>query len=453
MHTSSTAKRILRTVAVVAATGLAAVGLAACSSSGSSGSGSATSGTVTWWGWTPDLSVAKTYIAEFNKKYPKITVKYKQVTIDNWEAALRPALASPSGPDIFDIQPGARVTAFQGFAEDMAPVAKDALGADWKSKVSQIGVTGLTAKNGKLTALSVGATYAGSLWINPDLFSKYNVKVPTTLDEWIKACQTFKAAGQGCFVQGAAGEGFDQDTLQSISDSIKPGVWAKASQQKGAKWTDPTIVKTFEVWKQLFDKGIMQEGAIGYQQYPDANNAFLTGKYAMVMMGTWYTQYATQAGNTAALAAAGVANAKSFPIVPIQFPDVTGSGNPAQIFGDADYGLAINTKSKSKAAAETFVKWLTLSKEGQQVVANSLNDIPALKGVSPDFDSIKLFDSAKQQQPIKDLIDRATASSETRFLYISQDLSDAILKAATGVSDGSTAPKDAAAALQAAAGQ
>src|SRR3954468_19376870 len=116
MHTSSTAKRVLRTVAVVAATGLAAVGLAAGSSSGSSGSGSATSGTVTWWGWTPDLSVAKTYIAEFNKKYPKITVKYKQVTIDNWEAVLRPALASPSGPDIFDIQPGARVTAFQGFA-------------------------------------------------------------------------------------------------------------------------------------------------------------------------------------------------------------------------------------------------------------------------------------------------------------------------------------------------
>ena len=66
----------------------------------------------------------------------------------------------------------------------------------------------------------------------------------------------------------------------------------------------------------------MQEGAVGYQQYPDANNDFLTGKYAMVMMGTWYTQYSTEKAMTAALKAAGVSGAKPFPILPIQFPDV-----------------------------------------------------------------------------------------------------------------------------------
>ena len=52
-------------------------------------------------------------------------------------------------------------------------------------------------------------------------------------------------------------------------------------------------MKTLSIWKQLFTDGIMQSGAVGYQQYPDANNDFLTGKYAMVMMGTWYTQYST----------------------------------------------------------------------------------------------------------------------------------------------------------------
>jgi ABC-type glycerol-3-phosphate transport system substrate-binding protein len=251
-------------------------------------------------------------------------------------------------------------------------------------------------------------------------------------------------------VQGAAGEGFDQDTLQSIADSIEPGLWTKASQGK-AKWSDPNLVKTFEIWKELFDKGIMQPGAIGYQQYPDANNDFLTGKYAMVMMGTWYMQYATQAGVTAALSAAGVANAKPFPIVPIEFPDVAGKGNPPQMFGDADYGLAISNKSKNKAAAETFVKWLTLSKKGQQTVADTLNDIPALKGVTPNWDTIKMVDNSVQQQPVQDLIKRATDSGETRFLYITQDVSDGILKAATGVADGSVSPKDAAAALEATA--
>ena len=46
--------------------------------------------------------------------------------------------------------------------------------------------------------------------------------------------------------------------------------------------------------------------------------------------------------------------------MPIQFPDVAG-GNTSEMFGDADYGLAISTKAKNKAAAETFVTWMTTS--------------------------------------------------------------------------------------------
>ena len=46
------------------------------------------------------------------------------------------------------------------------------------------------------------------------------------------------------------------------------------------------------------------------------------------------------------------------------------------MYGDADFGLAVSTKSQHQAAAETFVKWMTTTKAGQQVVANQLNDIP-----------------------------------------------------------------------------
>ena len=68
----------------------------------------------------------------------------------------------------------------------------------------------------------------------------------------------------------------------------------------------------------------------------------------MVMMGTWYTQYATTKAMTAALSAAGVSGAKPFPILPIAFPDVAGDGNTSEMYGDADFGLAIATKSKNQ---------------------------------------------------------------------------------------------------------
>ena len=151
MRLSIRPKTALRSLAVLAAASLTAVGLAACSTGSSGSAGSATSGTIKWEGWTPtDTATAKLYISAFNKQYPKIKVNYKLVNISDWVAALRPALASGKGPDVFDMQPGAYVTQFKSFAEDLTPVAKSALGADWKSKIAPIGVSGLTA-SGKLT--------------------------------------------------------------------------------------------------------------------------------------------------------------------------------------------------------------------------------------------------------------------------------------------------------------
>jgi ABC-type glycerol-3-phosphate transport system substrate-binding protein len=443
-------KSTFRPLSVLVAAAAAATCLAACGGGGSSGGGSATSGTVNWWGWTPtDTATADNYISAFNKQFPNIKVNYKLVNISDWVAALRPALLSGRGPDVFDMQPGAYVTQFKSFAEDLTPLAQRALGSDWKSKVAPIGVSGLTA-DGKLTAMSVGSTFAGTLWINAEIFKKFQLSPPTTLAEWQHVCQVLKQNQTGCFVQGAAQEGFDQDTLQSIANSVQPGLWTKASTGD-AKWSDPGIVTTLSIWKQLFTSGIMQSGAVGYQQYPDANNDFLTGKYAMVMMGTWYTQYATTKAMTAALSAAGVSGAKPFPILPIAFPDVAGAGNTSEMYGDSDFGLAVSTKTKSRAAAETFVKWMTTTTAGQQVVADQLNDLPALASVQPNFDSIKLVDPASQTSPVQDLVAKAAKVTEPREALLSTDVQDAILAAATSVATGKATPQAAADTLQKAA--
>lgn len=450
MRFTFTSKTVLRSIAALTVAGLAGLGLAACSSSGSGEAGSATSGTINWWGWTPtNTDEAKQFIAAFNKEYPDIKVNFKLIGISDYQAAMRPALASNSGPDVFDLQPGAYVQQFGSYAEDLAPTAEKALGSDWKSKIAKIAVDGLTAK-GKLTALPIGSSYAGSLWYNADIFKKYNLQPPKTLDEWKQVCKTLQSNGQGCFAQGASQEGFDQDTLQAISNSVEPGYWTKASKGE-AKWDSPQIVQTLSIWKDLFTSGIMQEGALGAQQYPDINNGFLTGKYAMVMMGSWYTQYATEAAMTQSISAAGVAGAKPFPILPIHFPDVAGKGNTSEMFGDADYGLAVASKSKHRSAAETFVKWMSTSTKGQQVVADRLDTTPVLKGVAPDFTSIKFVDEAQQSKPVNDYLDGLTAIDEPRFALLNADIENAFLAAAQSVGSGSATPQAAAKTLQQAA--
>ncbi|WP_329427357.1 ABC transporter substrate-binding protein [Streptosporangium sp. NBC_01495] len=433
----------------------AVLALAGCAGGGTTETtdkGSADSGDITWWGWTPDVAPAEAYIKAFNKAYPNIKVTYKKLTIDGYDAAIRPALASSVGPDVFDVAPGAAngsVGIYGVNAIDLTPAVEKSLGADWKSKLAPIGVSSLT-KDGKLAALSVGSNYAGSVWVNQDLFDKYGLKPPTTYDEWKSVCAAFKTNGVKCFVQGAAQTAFNEDTLQAISNNIKPGVWAQALEKK-VPWTDPTIVQALTIWKKLFDDKIMQDGALGVQQYPDANNDFMSGKAAMVMMGTWYMQYSTVDGSTAAISGAGVANPKPFTQLPIAFPDVAGTGNVGSLYGDADFGLAVSKKSKSIAAATTFATWLGTSQAGQQAVANILNDIPALTSAQPDWASIKLVNPTAQQPALEKLISDAGKSSEPRLATVSADLQTAIGVASTTVAAGQATPEEAAATLQSSA--
>jgi ABC-type glycerol-3-phosphate transport system substrate-binding protein len=257
----------------------------------------------------------------------------------------------------------------------------------------------------------------------------------------------FKAHNVGCFVQGAGQVAFNQDTLQEISDSIQPGAWTKATK-KQIPWTSPVFVKALTIWKELFTDGIMEPGALGLQQYPDANNDFLSGKYAMVMMGTWYMQYATQAGMAPAISAAGVANPKPFTMIAIPFPNVGGGSNPPTMFGDADYGIAVNSKSTQQAAATTFATWLTTSTAGQQQVGNLLNDIPSLDGVQPDWSTVTLTNNSAQQPNLQQLIKNTAVSTEPRLSTVSANLQTAIGVASTTVAAGSATPAQAAATLQ-----
>jgi ABC-type glycerol-3-phosphate transport system substrate-binding protein len=383
-----------------------------------------------------------------------MTVHYKLLPVVGVAAAMRPALASGSlGPDVFDVTPGPELANWGGFATDLTPVAQKALGGDWHSKIAAGGIKTLTTSSGKFAALSIGSIFAGTLWINENLFQKYGVTPPATLSQWVRDCAVFKAHGVGCFVQGVASLGFSQDTLQEIADSVSPGTWTEATEGK-TKWTNPVFVKMLEIWKSLFSDGVMESGALAVQQYPDASNDFLSGKYAMIQMGTWYTPNVTRSGMLAAISAAGVGNPKTFTALPIPFPDMDGPGHKGgYFFGESDYGLAVNNKSRVRNAATTFVRWMTTTEQGQQLVANGLNDFPSLKGISPDWKSIQLVNPQAQLPVISRLIAQTSTVIEPREAPLNALMQQAIQVAATTVAGGQATPAQAVQTLQSSAVQ
>jgi ABC-type glycerol-3-phosphate transport system substrate-binding protein len=442
-----------RALALAGVAGLAMATLAGCTPSGTASqaaSGDAESGDITWWGWTPDQTVADKLIAAFNEEYPDISVEFVSKPIDTYDSVLGPAITSSDGPDVFNVGPGSTnggVDTFGAGAIDLRPAVEEALGADWDTKLAAPGIEPLQV-DGKVVGLSAGAVYSGSIWINQDIFDEHGLTPPTTLDEWVSVCEKLEAAGQGCFVQGAGQAAFDMDTFEAIMENIEPGAYVAAS--RGEKnYTDPEFVQGMEIWKELFSNGIMQEGAIGVQQYPDASNAFFAGKYAMVMMGTWYTQYTVEDVMIAAMEAAGVSNPEPFTLVPIRFPDVVGNGETGNMFGDADYGLAVSGKSDQQAAATTFAVWLATSEAGQQAVANTLNDIPSLIGVQPVWDEIELVNPEKQLAALQEYTELAGAATQPRFASIGADLNTAIQDALIGVASGDVEIEQALQTMQA----
>ena len=434
------------------------VALAACADtsgtdpSASSGGGSAemaTSGEIVWWGYTPGSPVNEQYIAAFNEDYPDIKVTWKQTSIDDYDAAIRPALGNNTGLDVYQMSAGSAnggVAVFGGSAIDLTPAVEQALGSDWKDKLSPTGVDALTV-DGQLKALAAGAVFSGTIWINQDLFDKYGLKAPTDWDSWKNVCQTFEANNVTCFVQGAGQGAFNIDTVHAIADNVSPGTFVKATRGE-VPWTDPSLVEAFGLWKKLFDEGIMQPGALGMMQYPEANNEFMSQKAAMVMMGTWYSQYLIPDVMRSAMEAAGSTD-DPFTMLPIDFPDIAGTGNTGSLFGDVDYGQGVSANSSNQGAATTFAVWMGTSEKGQQVIADSLNLIPALKSVTPNWDNVTLVNPGAQEAPMKDLVQRASAVTDApRFATINADMNQALMDALAKVAAGDATPEQATADLQ-----
>jgi ABC-type glycerol-3-phosphate transport system substrate-binding protein len=428
--------RFISAAAVAAAAALAITGCTGSSGDEGSDVKPAKSGSVTWWGWTPDTPVAEKYIAEFNKQYPDITVTYKNFENVDYRNTITPALDSGKGPDVFDLSPaGGSPDLWGPYALDLTSLAKDTLGDDWKDQIGGSYVKQLTGSDGRFVSLPLGGMSAGFLWYNKDILDKAGAKVPTDYNSWVDTCKKVTAIGKTCFTMGAGGtDTFPTEMYHSIANTVDPDFFIKAATGK-AKWNDEQGQKVLEIIKKMKDDGIIAPNALDGPQYPLANNEFMKGDAAMVQMGFWYTQYAGAESCKASMEAAGVSDPTCFVQLPAQFPDVAGEGHKSTYFGEADYGLAINSESKNIGAAKTFVSWMTMNKTGQQNVANALDLLPALKGTTPDWSNITLVDEAVQRPAIETLIKESGETTESRQWQTTQKSLDAIVVAIQQVLD------------------
>ena len=99
-----------------------------------------------------------------------------------------------------------------------------------------------------------------------------------------------------------------------------------------------------EIIKKMKTDGIIASNALDGPQYPLANNEFMKGDAAMVQMGFWYTQYAGRRFLQGRDAGRRRHQPDLLRPAARSVPGCRGQGHTSTYFGEADYGLAINSE-------------------------------------------------------------------------------------------------------------
>jgi len=289
-------RKLIATTAVLAAVTL---GLAACGSDSGGEETSQASGAKTlklWHYEGPDSAMAIAWtkaIEIFKTEHPGVTVNFEQKQFEQIQKNAGMILNSDQGPDVMEYNKGnatAGLLSSQGLLTDLTA---DATKRGWDKKLSPSLQT--TAKYDERGVMGSGKWYGVpnygeyvTVYYNKDLFDKYKLAVPTTLDEFTKVMDTFVAKGVTPLgMSGAeypAGQLYYELALSKADRSFvdnyqlyKAPVDFKADPLKYA-------ADTFSAWVK---KGYVSKESSSLKA-EDMGVKFISGKVPMIVSGSWW---------------------------------------------------------------------------------------------------------------------------------------------------------------------
>src|SRR5690242_6317154 len=190
----------IRWSALIAATAATALALAGCGSGGGSGDKGKTLKLWHYEGADSAMGIAwNEAIKEFKASHPGVTVKFEAKGFEQIRQNAGMILNSGEAPDVMEYNKGnatAGLLSKQGLLTDLTP------------QVHKYGWDKLLSSSLQTTARYSGGVMGSGKWYgipnygeyvmvfyNKDMFSRYNVQVPTTLAEFEAAMDTFVKAG------------------------------------------------------------------------------------------------------------------------------------------------------------------------------------------------------------------------------------------------------------------
>ena len=333
--------------------------------------------TITLWHiYGPEMKGAydffKKVINDFEKQYPNIHVEEEITPNDPYKVKFQTAMQAGQAADACLVFPGAFT---EPFAKDGALLAMDKYldQGDWRKLFKPATFAPLTY-GGKTYGFPV-AIRTVHIWYNKDVFKQYDLKPAKTMGELKTMIQTLKAKGVTPFSLGNK-ERWQGDFWVNYLFLRLGGyqTWSDAMFQKGKGFADPSFTKALALLQELVKMGTFTEGTNGVGAM-DVNNAFFTGKAAMILNGTFFIS------QVQSLAPKGFLEEKlgyfNFPLIE------GGKGNMGDYQGGVSPGFVINAKTKYPDEVATFYRFIS-KPENMKSLAKMANMVTVVKNSTPE---------------------------------------------------------------------
>jgi raffinose/stachyose/melibiose transport system substrate-binding protein len=338
----------------------ASLGLTACGGDDGGAEEGADAKALTLWhyeGPTSAMGIAWNKAIEiFKEKHPGVEVKFEEKGFEQIQQNAQMILNSDSAPDIMEYNKGnatAGLLSKQGLLTDLSEQATQ---RGWDSKLSSSLQT--TAKYDEDGIMGAGSFFGVPnygeyvmVYYNKDLFTKHKVEVPTTLDEFTAAMDTFVKAGVTPLSVGGAEYPAQQIFYElALSKGDRAFVDDYQLYKNKVDFKGPQLsygAQTFADWVKA---GYISKDSAGIKA-EDMGVAFTQGKFPILISGSWwYGRFAT--------------DIKNFEWGTFLFP-----GNNLHP-GSSGNLWVVPEKSKAKALAYDFID-ITMSPEIQALLGNS----------------------------------------------------------------------------------
>ncbi len=288
--------------------------------------------------------------------------------IDTYTAAVKTGIPSTQGPDVFTWWSNYKIAdlAKEGLLEDLSPLFEAEQGK------YNPGILDSFSYEGTI----YGAPVLVASWLmfyNKPVFEQYGLSEPKTWDEFMDICETLKSNGVTPIGFTIGGGWTSFFWFQQIFASNYPEAYYAVCQGEQS-WDSEEVKKTFEIWKEMIDKGYFTDPGVDLGN--DIPPMFAKGEVAMTYCGDWYTAYFD------AIELKGGEDYSMFVVPPYE------QNRPNTIIYEAG-PICISKNAKNKETAQKFIEYW-ISDEGQQIWSEAMQFVSPNSATPKDhLDSVK----------------------------------------------------------------